>query len=113
MYNLAPILVAALCHEAGHVICAHSLGLKIRRLGINWRGPYIVRERGDRLQNLAVSIAGPLVNLVLAGSMVLGPWVGTRAVLFGLYSLMLGLYNLLPIPGSDGRRIVNLLFKNG
>ena len=37
----------------------------------------------------------------------------TRIGIFGLYSLILGLYNLLPIRCSDGRRIVSLLFKNG
>ena len=109
MNNILPIVAAAVCHEAGHVICARSLGLKIRRLGLNWRGPYIIREQGNPLQNLAVSLAGPLMNLILAGSMVLGPWLGIGAVIFGLYNLALGVFNLLPVPCSDGRRIVSLL----
>ena len=113
MNNVLPLIGAAFCHELGHLMCARSLRLKIRRLGMNWRGPYIIREQGNPLQNLAVSIAGPLMNLTLAGAMVLGPWLGTGAVMFGLYNLVLGLYNLLPVSYSDGRRIVNLLFNHG
>jgi Zn-dependent protease len=100
---------SVVCHELGHIIYARFLRLKIRRVGINWRGPYLVREQGSALQNLAVSMAGPVMNLVLAGTMVLGPWLGTGAVMFGLYNLALRLYNLLPIPSSDGRRVLSLL----
>ena len=110
MYTALPILGAALCHEVGHIACARSLGLKVRRVGVSWRGPYIVRQQGSAVQNLAVSMAGPLVNLVLAGTMVLGPWLGLSVVIFGICNLLVGLYNLLPIPCSDGRRILTLLF---
>lgn len=109
MYNALPLLGAALCHEAGHIICARYLGLKIRRVGFNWRGLYVVRQQGSAVQNLAVSVSGPVVNLVLAGTMILGPWFGAGAVTFGLCNLAVGLYNLLPIPCSDGRRILILL----
>ena len=97
--------------RSGTHYLAHTLNLKIRRIGVNWRGPYVVREQGSAVQNLAVSMAGPLVNLVLAGAMVLGPWLGTAIVIFGLYNLLVGLYNLLPVPFSDGRRILTLLCK--
>ncbi len=109
MYTALPILGAAFCHEVGHLACARSLGLKIRRVGVSWRGPYIVRQQGSAVQNLAVSMAGPLVNLVLAGTMVMGPWLGLGVVMFGLCNLVVGLYNLLPVPCSDGRRILILL----
>ncbi len=109
MYNVLPIFGAALCHEAGHIACARSLGLKIRRVGFDRRGLYLVRQQGSAAQNLAVSIAGPMANLVLAGTMILGPWLGMDVVIFGLCNLVVGLYNLLPIPCSDGRRILALL----
>jgi stage IV sporulation protein FB len=115
MFRMEFLLIVGVtvCHELGHVLCARSLGLKIRRVGINWRGPYIVREQGNPLQNLAVSLAGPLMNLILAGTMILAPWLGTQAVVFGLYNMVLGLYNILPVPCSDGRRIMKLLFSGG
>lgn len=113
MDNVLPIVGVAVCHELGHLLCARSLGLKVRRVGIDWRGPYIIREHGNPMQNLAVSLAGPLMNLILAGIMVLGPWLGTGAVIFGLYNMVLGLYNILPVPCSDGRRIIKLLFNVG
>ena len=112
MNSIFSIIGAVFFHEAGHVVCARSLGLKIRRLGMSWRGPYVVREQGNALQNLAISLAGPLVNLILAGSMVLAPWLGIGAVMFGLYNLVLGLYNLMPVPSSDGRRILMLLMNH-
>jgi len=113
MNNLLPIVGAALCHELGHLMCACAVGLRIRRVGMSWRGPYIIRAQGNPLQNLAVSIAGPLMNLIFAGTMVLAPWLGVGVVIFGIYNLTLGLYNLLPVPSSDGRRIINLLFNHG
>ena len=94
MSNIWLIIGAAVFHEVGHLTCARSLKLKVRRLGMNWRGPYIVREQGNPLQNLAVSLAGPLTNLIMAGSMILAPLLGTGVIIFGLYNLILGLYNL-------------------
>ena len=95
-YILACI-AALLLHEMGHVLAARASGIRVKRVGIAWKGPYIVREQGSPVANLCIALAGPVLNLVLALSF----W--TFAPQFGLVNLALGGYNLLPfIRGLDG-----------
>lgn len=44
---MAPVLIALTLHEMAHVIMATALGVRVKRIGIAWRGPYIVRESGE------------------------------------------------------------------
>jgi|SRR3569833_273249 Zn-dependent protease len=91
-------IVALAFHEAAHIVIARALWVRVKRIGISWRGPYIVREPGEPGANLLIAIAGPLINLVLATLF----WTG--APTFAQINLVLGLSNLLPLPGSDGSR---------
>jgi len=43
---LMPSIAAIALHESSHIAAAKLLGLHVKRLGISWRGPYIVRESG-------------------------------------------------------------------
>ncbi len=92
-------LVAMALHEAGHILAAHAVGIKVRRVGLSWQGMYTVREPGPPAKNLLVSFAGPLVNLLLTLIWPLSP-------IFGLANLCCGACNLLPIRGSDGDRML-------
>jgi len=93
----AAVLSVAL-HEGAHLFMAWFCGLQIKRLGVNWKGVYLIREAGLPVQNLQVTLAGPLANLAIAALFWSAwPW-------FGLCNLVLGLSNLLPLPGLDGHR---------
>ena len=96
-------LAAVVLHELSHIAVARLQGLKIKRIGITWKGPYIVREPGSPWQNLRVCLAGPVVNLVLAVLC----WRAAPA--FAVCNMVLGAFNLLPIPGSDGHRAMHVL----
>lgn len=63
--SLAGCVVSILAHELAHIVTARSLGVSIKRLGLSWRGPYIVRETGTPAQNLCISLAGPAANALL------------------------------------------------
>ena len=102
-------LAAVVLHESAHVICASLLGIKVKRIGINWHGPYIVRDPGMPLQNFAISLSGPMANLVSTGLVFFAAWFGWWIVSFAFMSLILGVYNLLPLPHSDGQRAMSLL----
>jgi len=106
---LLSTLAAAVLHESAHIMCASMLGVKVKRVGINWRGLYIARDSGVPLQNLAISLAGPMANLACTGLIFLAGWVGTWVISFALVSLLLRIYNLLPLPNTDGRRALALL----
>ena len=87
-------------HESAHILTARILGVKVKRIGANWRGPYLVRDAGTPIQNLLITLAGPLSNLATA-------WLCLQAksgMYLWLMSVTLGIFNLLPIPGSDGMR---------
>ena len=92
-------VLAMLLHETGHLVAALILGLQIKSVGMKWnRGIYTVRQHGTPLQNLLVSAAGPLTNLILLAT-------ATKAPLFALANFCYALANMLPIEGSDGFRI--------
>lgn len=93
-------LLAMVLHEIGHVCVAQGLGLKVKNVGFNWKGMYTVREAGPPEISLQVSLAGPLTNLALIPLWSISP-------IFGLANLVCGVTNLLPIPGSDGKRALN------
>lgn len=103
---LVSALVAVALHELSHVFMAFVLGVKVKRVGLSWRGPYVVRDCGTPAQNVAISLAGPLANLVT----VLGCLYIGRGVDLCLASLVLGTFNLLPVPSSDGLRAARLLW---
>jgi Zn-dependent protease len=101
--NLASAIAAVVLHEAAHIAMAWVLRVKIYRVGMSWRGPYIRRESGTDRQNLAISLAGSGVNLALALAMLhISPS-------FALNNLVLGIWNLLPFPASDGSRARQVL----
>jgi Zn-dependent protease len=95
---IVPVVIALALHEAGHVVVARALGVRVKRIGFGWRGPFIVRESGEPKANLCIAIAGPLTNVLSAVLF----W--TAAPTFAIISLVLGLSNLIPIEGSDGSR---------
>lgn len=89
---------AIVLHELGHLLAAWVTGIRIKRVGISWKGPYIVRERGHDLVNACVALAGPALNLVVAVCC----W--NSGPQFALINLVLGISNLLPfVPGGDGQ----------
>ncbi|MGH9119841.1 MAG: site-2 protease family protein [Acidimicrobiales bacterium] len=83
-----------------------------------WAKPVPVnprRLRRPRQQTLYVSLAGPLTNFVLAGLLAVvyrgwgantDGWFGDVVFVAGLLNIVLGLFNLLPIPPLDGSAII-------
>ena len=94
---------AMVLHEGGHVVTAILCGIKVKRVGVCSKGLYTVREPGPRWINVAVSAAGPFVNLVLAVAL----WNSMPT--FAMVNVVACLYNLLPLANSDGTRILGLL----
>jgi membrane-associated protease RseP (regulator of RpoE activity) len=63
--SITACLVSVLLHELGHIVMAKALGVRVKRAGISWKGPYIVREMGTPAQNMCISLAGPTMNALL------------------------------------------------
>jgi Zn-dependent protease len=95
---LIACLIALVVHELAHIAVALANGLRVKRVGISWRGPYVVREKGSPRVNACVALAGPVANLALT-AICWHFWP-----LFAEVNLILGGYNLIPfIPKTDGR----------
>ena len=86
-------------HEIAHLLVALAVGVKIKSIGFGWKGLYTVREAGTPSKNLAVSLAGPLMNFALLILWHYSP-------MFGLANLCFGFFNLIPLTGSDGDRAI-------
>ncbi len=82
----------------------------------------ISRLRNPRRQSLYVSLAGPLVNIVLSGvgyliselaiHVTYSSWMLQFGVTFGIVNLTLAVFNLLPIPPLDGSAIIERFVPN-
>ena len=104
---LPAVLLAALCHELGHLLALRLAGARVERLRLTAFGAEI-RADTRRLsypREIACTLAGPAVNLVLALFLarIAGWYVPAGS------SLLLGCFNLLPVPALDGGRELHLL----
>ncbi len=101
------LLLAALVHEAGHwlaLIATHNGILQLQLRGCFVRiVPYYRRLPGLR-QELAILAAGPLAGAVFA--FLLKPFAPRLAKI----SLLLSVFNLLPVRGLDGGSMLHLIY---
>ena len=100
------IIFTLTLHEIGHAVTAIFCHVPIKKFGLSWKGAFIVRESGTLVQNILISFAGPITNILLGIFL-----LPTHNVwhLFAEMNLVLGITNLLPITGSDGDRILTCL----
>lgn len=144
LYAAAAMLVAVSVHEFAHGFVSYKLGdptpKQDGRLTLNpfkhmdlwgticliffrvgWAKPVrinVARYKNKKLGIIAVSLAGPLINYVMAflslmvcyllveRRMVIGVWFYYVAVL----NIGLGTFNLIPIPPLDGSNVLMEIF---
>lgn len=141
VFYLFAILLALTLHEFAHALVANRLGDPTPKLmgrlslnplahldlwgsiflllaGFGWGKPVIINPRNfsnPRWDNLTVSLAGPMTNLLLA--LIFGlilRFVPMPALLLNLFviiieiNLIFMIFNLLPIPPLDGSKILGL-----
>ena len=100
--SVLPILYAMGVHELAHVVMMLACGGRVRRLTLRFADLRIDAAGLGYRQELLAALAGPLVNLIC------GALFCMRSPAFAAYSLMLGIYNLLPVWPLDGGRALYL-----
>ena len=105
----AASMLAATFHECGHLLAARFLHIRLRLLELDLMGArlYPCRSIPSYRAELLLAAAGPLASLALAL-----PFLGTSAPFFVALrnaTLSFALFNLLPIEGFDGGRILHAL----
>ncbi len=96
-------VLSAVVHELGHyaALCAFGARPYLLRLELTGAAMYFDESRLSYWRELAAAAAGPLAGLLLAFA---AAWLGAHA-LAGV-SLILSLFNLLPLGGLDGGRML-------
>lgn len=101
------LLASLLLHEMGHMLAAAFLNVPVREFGLKLAGSYIRRAHATRRRDeILIAASGPLMNLLLVVPLMFVPRFGVE---LALCNLALGVVNLLPLPSSDGLRILRNL----
>ncbi len=90
-------------------------------VGFGWGKPVMVNPnnfRNPKLDNLTVSLAGPISNLLLATFFGIiyrfvpfPPIVEQLLILIIFFNLVLMIFNLIPIPPLDGSKVLSLFLR--
>jgi Zn-dependent protease len=104
------IVASILLHECGHAGVARLCGVRVRTIGLSWKGGYTIRECSPRLAaETLTTLAGPCVNLALY--LLFRHVTGKTGSWISLANLVLLVSNLVPLPPTDGLRLWRLLGK--
>jgi Zn-dependent protease len=98
------LIASLLLHEVGHMLVATMLGVPVREFGLCLGGAYNRRAFApSHRDEVLISAAGPLMNLFLVLPFLFLPRMGLQ---LATCNLTLCVVNLLPLPSSDGLRIL-------
>ena len=102
------VLFSLAMHEAAHVLMAVACDVPVYEVGIKFLGAYNRRQQApSRLQEIAISAAGPFQNALLFVGLFFVPKIGPWLSAWNLGILIL---NIAPYPGTDGFRILKMIF---
>ncbi len=98
---------ASMLHELGHLLAIVVLGGRVEGINLKaFAAEIVIDERTFSFKGEAlISVCGPLMNLLTGTSSIV--FLGINN--FGLCSIILGIFHLLPVVGLDGGNALNAL----
>ncbi len=118
---LLAFFTCVVLHELGHCLTARRFGIGTRRILLLPIGGMADMEEIPRQpsREILMTLAGPAVNFVIAGVLVLATWripemvplYSAQGLAYELaqWNLFMGLFNLVPVFPMDGGRIFRAL----
>ncbi len=109
---IVPTLLAVFFHETGHLLCMWAKGIPPKKIKLIPTSVQITAPTISSFKNdIAVSICGPLANLVIFLTLYLNFYIykNYSVLIFALINLIIALFNLLPLKGLDGGKILHCL----
>lgn len=106
---MLPTLFAVLIHEAGHLFCMWAADCAPREIRLVPASVQIIeRFPASEGRKIAVIISGPLANVAVAGALFINYYLGGSPVSlkFALLNAVVAAFNLLPVSGLDGGRLL-------
>ena len=100
-----PFCIASALHEGGHILALRCNGVSIQSICLKSSGTVIRVGELSYRQELLVTMAGPLVNVLLFLSTL------RQFPPFALINLGLFCYNMLPLYPLDGGRMLRALLR--
>jgi Zn-dependent protease len=102
------ITLSLVIHELAHVLAALTFAVPVHGIGIKFIGAYTERKYASRRRHdVLIAAAGPCANLVLMFASFFVPRIG---VWLAEWNCGIALLNLLPVPGTDGYRVLKTMF---
>jgi len=102
------VTVSLVIHELAHVLVASFFAVPVHGVGIKFIGAYNFRKYARRrMHDVIIAAAGPLCSLLLTFGSFFVPRVG---VWLAEWNFGIAFMNLLPLPGTDGYRILKTIF---
>ena len=120
----ALLMIFAILHEMGHLICGLILGLKpkalkIMPLGISIEFSVIYNDYNKKVKNanilslkkMIIALAGPITNFLIVGiCLILRKYINSFYCNEIIYAnILIAIFNLLPIYPLDGGRCIKSL----
>lgn len=111
-----PTLFAIFIHETAHLFAMWALDCAPKQIRLIPASVQIVSDfSAGYNRDIAVSVMGPLSNILLFGCLYLNHlcYGNQGSLIYALLNLIIGFFNLLPVTGLDGGRILySLLAKH-
>ena len=103
------VTLSLVIHELAHVLVASFFAVPVHGVGIKFIGAYTFRKHARRrMHDVAIAAAGPLASLLLTFASFFVPRIG---VWLAEWNFGIAFMNLLPLPGTDGYRILKTIFR--